>query len=156
MVSLFAEEVLMTTRVVLPCLVFLLIAAVAPAQDAKKELEKLQGEWTMVSLEENGMKVADETAKQYKLTVKENQWIVTRSGKEGFAKVTFKIDPTKDPKTIDLTYKTGDKESVSQGIYKLAGDTLTLCRTDSKAERPKQFKIRDKLDTLVVWKRVKK
>jgi len=120
----------------------------------KKELAKLQGEWTMVSLEENGKKESDETVKRYKLTIKEDQWIITTS--MGGGKKPFKIDPSKDPKTLDLVFKFGDKETVSPGIYKLEGDTLTLCRSTEKAGRPKEFKIRNNGDVLVVWKRVKK
>lgn len=151
----------MTVRAVLACVVVFLIVAATPAQDpkkeaqdTKKELDKLQGEWTMVSLEENGKKASDEFVKQFKLTVKEDKWIV--NGREK----PFKIDQSKDPKTLDLVFKFGNKEIVSQGIYKLEGDTLTLCRysgrSSEKAGRPKEFKCRDNQDILVVWKRAKK
>lgn len=137
----------MTARAVLPCVAVLLIAAVTPAQDTKKELDKLQGEWTMVSLETRGRKAPDETVKQYKLTIKGDQWTVNEANK-----MTFKIDPSKSPKTIDFTIKAG----VSRGIYKLEGDTLTLCRTVGDIERPKEFKTTAEAGILVVWKRAKK
>src|SRR6516162_465805 len=44
-----SKEVFMFVRIVLPFAVVLLSAAAVPAQDTRKELEKLQGEWTMVS-----------------------------------------------------------------------------------------------------------
>jgi uncharacterized protein (TIGR03067 family) len=130
------------------------MAAAAPAQDAKKELEKLQGEWTMVSLEQRGKKVPDETVNLYKLTIKGDQWIV-KAGDGPESKVTFKIDPSKDPKTLDMTFKGADEETSSQGIYKLEGDTLTLCRTVGDRERPKEFKTTEEAGILVVWKRAK-
>jgi len=43
---------------------------------------------------------------------------------------TFAIDPTKDPKTFDRIRKDKDdakKDVVDKGIYKLDGDTLTIC-----------------------------
>ena len=46
----------MSVRVVLPFAVVLLMAADEPAKDAKKEEDKLQGEWTMVSMETRGGK----------------------------------------------------------------------------------------------------
>ncbi len=41
----------MSTRAVLLFAIVLLIAADEPAQDTKKELDKLQGDWTVVSVE---------------------------------------------------------------------------------------------------------
>ena len=144
----------MTVRAILPLVAVLLTAAAAPAQDTKKELEKLQGEWTMVSLESRGEKVPEETVKQYRLTIKGDQWTV--SSDMGTNEATFKIDPSKDPKTIDLTFKRADEAIPSRGIYKLEGDTLTLCRTVGDRERPKEFKTTADAGQLVVWKRTKK
>jgi len=141
----------MFARVVLPLAVVLLIAADEPAKDAKKELDKLQGEWTMVSMETRGTKAPDEVVKNFTLTIKGDQWTVT-----GGNKATFKIDPSKNPKAIHLTFKAGDTEVVSRGIYKLDGDTLTLCRTQGDRERPKEFKTTAEAGGLVVWKRAKK
>src|SRR5262249_28364706 len=86
-----------------------------PAQILEKELESLQGEWTMVALEQKGEKAPDEVVKEYRLTIKGEQWIVTPSEDEE-TKRSFRIDPSKDPRTIDLVIKTADKETVSRGI----------------------------------------
>jgi uncharacterized protein (TIGR03067 family) len=131
-----------------------LIAAGRPLNDEKKELDKFQGEWKMVSLEQQGKTAPDDVVKDYVLTVKGDQWVVSSGGKAA-EPATIKIDPTKDPKTIDLTRKVGDKETVSRGIYKLEGDTLTLCRTGT-GERPKEFKTSDSGGILVVWKKTSK
>src|SRR5262245_55680281 len=143
----------MFIRVVLPFAVVLLIAAATPAQDTKKELEKLQGEWTMVSMETRGKKAPDDVVNQDKLTIKGDQWTVTTL-KGGEGKATFKIDPSKTPKTIDLTFEI-DKTAPSRGIYKLEGDTLILCRTAGHLERPKEFKTTEEAGILMVWKRTK-
>src|SRR5262245_1090369 len=104
----------MFIRVVLPFAVVLLIAAATPAQDTKKELEKTQGEWTMVSMETKGAKAPDEVVMQYKLTIKGDQWTVTTL-KGGGGKAKFKIDPSKTPRTIDLTFETAKGDSPSRG-----------------------------------------
>jgi uncharacterized protein (TIGR03067 family) len=46
---------------------------------------------------------------------------------------TFKVDPTKKPKEIDITV--GGK--ASKGIYELKDDTLKICVSDG--DRPTEF-----------------
>ena len=146
----------MFARSILPCVVVILMAAATPAQDAKKELDKLQGEWTMASLETRGKKAQDEAVKGFKLTIKGNEWNVQRANGKGNM-ATFKIDPSKNPKTLDLIFKLGEKEMVSRGIYKLEVDTLTLCRvTEKDTARPKDFKTTAEEGILVTWQRTKK
>jgi uncharacterized protein (TIGR03067 family) len=145
----------MTVRAVLPVLVVLAVVAAEPAKDAKEELDKLQGEWTMVSLEQKGKKAPEDMVKRYRLTIKGDQWAVSIDGMAGSV-ITFKIDPAKSPREIDMVLKMGDRESVSKGIYKLEGDTLTLCRTVGDVARPKEFKTTAEAGVLVVWKRAPK
>ena len=52
---------------------------------------------------------------------------------------TFKVDASKDPKQIDfLDAKTGKPWTL--GIYKIEGDTLTLC-WETDTDRPPGFKV---------------
>jgi uncharacterized protein (TIGR03067 family) len=123
-------------------------------KDAKQELDKLQGEWTLVSSEVGGKKRPDTENALSKLTISENQWVVTYRDSPSTARATIEIDPSKDPKTIDLTFR-GEKEP-ARGIYKLEGDTLTVCYGTVGGERPKEFKTTQETGVLVVLKRAKK
>ena len=129
------------------------------AAEGNNELDRLQGEWTWISRESAGQKTGPEILKRYKLSIKGDQWIVTSSQTPNFLlKMTISIDPTKDPKTLDLTPTDGKDPDVSLGIYKLEGDTITLCRNGVPGDfaRPREFKAESEEVILVVWKRAVK
>jgi uncharacterized protein (TIGR03067 family) len=121
---------------------------------AKKEFEKLQGNWRMVSVECAGK--PQETPKDALATVAGDQF-TTKSGKEVVRAGTLKLDPTQKPKAIDATYTAGpDKGQTFQGIYELEGDTWKICYSAPGKERPKALP--DKQGTaylLLVLKREK-
>jgi len=107
----------------------------------------------MISLEVRSVKSSNEGVKNYKLTVTGDKWVVTKDEKI-FVNAEIRIDQTTEPRAINLVQKVGKAELVSPGIYKIEGDTLTMCRTDGYKDRPKEFKTTMDSATLVVWKRV--
>jgi uncharacterized protein (TIGR03067 family) len=119
----------------------LVTSGVAREDEAKKELEKLAGTWEAVSVEVGGKQLPEERIKDFKLIIEGDKY-TTKAG-ERTIKGTIKIDPSKDPKTIDATRAEGDeKGKVLLGIYKLVDDdNLKLCfnEPDNK-ERPTEFK----------------
>ncbi len=104
----------------------------------KEELEKLQGTWSIVELEIEGAKLKDGTTKGATITLKGESFITRGMGAE--YKGTFKIDPTKTPKTMDMTFTDGpEKGNTSYAIYELDGDTWKLCLSLAGKNRPTAF-----------------
>jgi uncharacterized protein (TIGR03067 family) len=136
----------------------LLIAADDKKDDAaKKDLEKLQGEWVMDSHEFNGEKQPEERVKDYKRTVKAERFTVTLADKT-IVEGTFTLDASKKPKTIDITLETGDdKDKKMLGIYEIDGDTYKVCIGAPGIDRPTEFVSKpDSSHALTTWKRVTK
>jgi uncharacterized protein (TIGR03067 family) len=133
-----------------------LSVAAAPKDDAAKaDRDKLQGVWTVVSLEVGGKEVGADETKKFKLEFKGDKVIFTAGDDrhEG----TFKLDPTAKPKAIDVMPLDGpDKGKTERGIYAFEGDTLKICGADADKERPKEFTTKEGSGrTLVVLKRAK-
>src|SRR5262249_42478374 len=68
------------------------------------------------------------------------------------AKGTFTIDPTKNPKWIDVKLPAGD----STGIYELKGDRLRVCWASPGEKRPAEFKTKEGIQqAIVTYERIK-
>lgn len=105
-----------------------LVAADEPKGDAaKKEMDKFQGTWTLESLEANGQPVPEEQIKGIKLVVEGNKRTL-KKGDEVVGESTYKLDPTKKPKQIEITQTKGQLEGRTvKGIYEIDGDTQKVC-----------------------------
>src|SRR6516225_4811693 len=102
-----------------------LLAAEDKQDAARKELEKHQGEWSMVSGEREATALPDDFVKMGKRVVKGDESTVT-FGERLFMKAKITLDATKKPKTIDYTVLEGPNKGLVQlGIYELDGDTAT-------------------------------
>jgi uncharacterized protein (TIGR03067 family) len=105
--------------------------------DAKKD--PLQGTWRAESVEDNGKKPK---ANDHVLIFKGDTFTV-QVGDTVDMQGTYKADPSKKPKALDLTFTEGAKEikgKISLGIYSVKGDTLQWCGAKpGETERPKDF-----------------
>jgi uncharacterized protein (TIGR03067 family) len=75
-------------------------------------------------------------------------------------KGTFKLDPTKTPKSIDVTFPPAEgkkKDQTLEGIYKFDGDTLEICfkSINGNGKRPNEFKAGTYVN-LFTFKKLKK
>ncbi len=139
-----------------------LAIAMAPllfAQDAtqdavKKELAKLEGTWTVVSEEVDGVNSGEDRIEQLgTVTFKDGKYTWANGG-EG----TINVNPTKKPKQVD--YSIVDSQGlvhIYDGIYELDGDTYRYCFARPGMPRPTEFKTAaDSGLSMMVLKRAKK
>jgi uncharacterized protein (TIGR03067 family) len=119
-----------------------LVAAADVAQEEaiKKDRQKYEGVWRVVSLDINGTRAADRDARR--ITVAnhaDGTWAVRTDGKEVW-KGTSTIDPTKRPKAIDFVRAEGANAGQTfLGIYEIAGDSRKLCFAPPGKGRPTEF-----------------
>jgi uncharacterized protein (TIGR03067 family) len=116
-------------------------------------LELFQGEWSMISMEIKLAKIPEDDVKNFRLTVNGDKWVVKKNGRI-YVNSVMRIDHSMEPKAIDLVQDSSNTELIYPGIYKIEGDTLTMCRTSGYKERPKEFKTTLDAAILIVWKRL--
>jgi uncharacterized protein (TIGR03067 family) len=122
--------------------ILFLAANLVNAKEEKEDKDKLQGTWQVVGGEAKGQELPEEAVKalDFTMTIKGEKYTAksTQEDEEG----TIKLDPKKDPKTIEFHIESGkDKGKKQLGIYALDGDTLKICAAKpGSKERPKEIK----------------
>jgi uncharacterized protein (TIGR03067 family) len=134
---------------------FAALLVAAPAVKAKPTPDDVvpTGEWVIVKLEQAGNDLLQGLG-TLTLTFQDRTAVV-RLGKLEFpVGVTF--DPTARPKEINVTPDMSGASHLA-GIYKIEGDTLTICLGDKVGSpRPTEFKADGPDAGLIVLKRAKK
>ena len=147
----------MKTRCLAVLAVGLLLAADAK-DDKKKELDKLQGNWTATTIEYNGEKVLGGGVKELTVVVEGDKLTVKGEDEEvkKYGKATLTIDPSTTPKILDVSITSGDEKGTKfEAIYEVDKDEWKLCLKPFGKERPAKFESKDG-DVLIVFKREKK
>jgi uncharacterized protein (TIGR03067 family) len=138
-------QCLVVSAVSAGCVVFAVERSIAGG-DAKlidAEYAKLEGTWRFLSLEVDGMKLPEAAIKDARLIIKGKEF--TMKDPVATYRGTFRIDPAKKPKTIDIKFTEGpEKGNTSLGIYELNGDELKMCLTITAKDRPTAFEAKAK------------
>jgi uncharacterized protein (TIGR03067 family) len=115
-------------------------AAADDKADLEKEVKKFQGAWTIESSITGGKEIHPAELKRF-IVIFEGDKHTLKMGDEVYQVGTQKLDPTKSPKTIDVTMTEGpNKGMVMLGIYEFDGDTLKACFDPQGKKRPTEFK----------------
>jgi uncharacterized protein (TIGR03067 family) len=130
----------------------LLLGARSQSDDAvKKELEKFQGAWIATALESNGQKAPEDQIKLYRITFTGDKY-VEKVAEQTVEEGTQKLDPTKKPKTMDITITQGGQKGEMQlAIYEIEGDMLKICAAQAGSkDRPADFTAKAGSDRLLI------
>ena len=103
-----------------------------PARPTMKDIDRIQGEWVLISGERHGQPFADEAIKDVTLTFDGN--VLKTAKADGVTEAIFTLHPETNPKGIDLDMD----GNLGLGIYKLE-DTLTIVHGEIDEPRPKDF-----------------
>jgi uncharacterized protein (TIGR03067 family) len=125
-----------------------LALAVNLAAEEKSDQDKLQGKWKIESGMQGGKPLPDDVVKTGIIEFDGNKIksTVKVDGADRTDEMTFKLDSTKKPKAIDVDMK----GKPGLGIYKLDGDTLTICHGEDGDPRPTEFESKEGTKTVVV------
>jgi uncharacterized protein (TIGR03067 family) len=119
--------------------------------DAVKKAAPLEGTWVATSWKRGDGEVGkDKVATELKLTKTTYEFPtgINRISKKG----AIQLDAAKG--TIDFTPEDGPAAGKTLlGLYKVEGDTLTLCFTTAGRDRPKELKSTDRLTVLAKYER---
>ena len=131
-------------------------ACAEDSEPAKKDLARLQGEWSMVSGSADGQEMPEEIRKQLKRVCKGDE-ATTTMGDRVILKAKISLDPSQKPKTINYQMTDGLTKGKTQlGIYELDGDTFKSCFGAPGDPRPTDFTSKPGDGrTLTVWKKEK-
>ena len=100
-----------------------------------QDLDHLQGNWNVVSMEMDGQKMSGGSAR---IEVRGHRFATIGMG--ALYEGTVVVDQAAAPKRFELHFEEGpEKGNTSFGIYQLDGDTWKVCLTTRGSERPKEF-----------------
>jgi uncharacterized protein (TIGR03067 family) len=140
-------------------LVGLALAVSAPALKDRPKNPDLVGEWIVESTTINGTTRAPGGEELVYEFTKDGLWIIRRGDKEmASPNRGYTIDSKASPPHVDLMTNTARPDTTRrEGIFKVEGNTATLCVAAAREPRPTTFESSiGNRDTIYVLKRKKR
>lgn len=118
----------------------MLVLSTSAMAAGPEDKDKLDGTWAPAKAELGGQPFPDEILKVITLVIKGNDYHLTLGPQED--KGTLKVMADAKPKAMDIVGVEGpNKGKTFPAIYKLEGDTLTICyELGGGKTRPAEFK----------------
>ncbi len=122
----------------------------------KGDEKRIQGTWTVASMEKGGKKAPEEEIKDAQITFGPDGKLTVKH-MDKMMDGSYKLHPGKKPRQIDVTLNEGGMDKLHKAIYRLEKGTLTICGADTGQDRPTEFATKEGEKTLLmVLKREKK
>jgi uncharacterized protein (TIGR03067 family) len=130
----------------------------AKEEAVAKELQAFKGTWRLRSREVDGKTFGEEEIKGVIGAIDGSGTFSVRRGDKTIGAGAVKLDPTTNPKAVDITYTEGEhKGKTVLGIYEIEGDTFRVCCARPRDARPAEFCAKAGSGrALVVYQREKK
>jgi uncharacterized protein (TIGR03067 family) len=101
--------------------------SVLPAQAEKTDRDRIQGVWVIIKAEQEGDDLTEFVKNNPSTMTYEGDKYTFRLGAE-VERGQFRLDPQAKIPALDYTITEGDQKGKRRlGIYRLDGDTLTIC-----------------------------
>jgi uncharacterized protein (TIGR03067 family) len=122
----------------------------APADESKA----LVGTWACTSAVVDGKPLSENVVKELRLTITPDRYKTERADEVLFDS-TYRLDPSADPKRIEMTATEGDDAGKpALGIYAMDGEKLRMCYVLPGRDRPAKFESTPGSKAfLVTWQR---
>jgi uncharacterized protein (TIGR03067 family) len=119
----------------------------------QRDMEQLQGEWELISAEQDGRTIPPAALRRAYLRVTGDEHVATVGGQAFNG--SYVLEPLRSPKGIDTLDRSGPLSGgPASGIYELTGDVFRVCFAAPGDARPYEFTTRSGTGRMLfVWKR---
>jgi RNA polymerase sigma factor (sigma-70 family) len=119
----------------------------------RTDAQQLPGTWVLVRKVSDGQESPADQIRDLRLELTDTAFRSEHIGRV-FRQATYTIDPTRNPKWMDLMSQGDIPAHQCQAIYRIEGDQLTLCHTRPGGERPTRFESQPGSGViLTLWRR---